>query len=242
MSAFAWIVTPDRRLLGRLVQLLRTKDERSTYCVGGEALANALLASNGAPLPIEAEQLADAMVGSLLIVHAATADAEDADRRVRLAMSAAVVAAVRPHTATACADAMRLWLGYGIGSPRRHENGYALAARVLLSLWLDDADSAAEAVDALLEIDRTGTAGVLHDWVVARVQGHGVARETQCFDHLRLSLSQSPGGGHGAALIVLAGAVVVRRAGLPIRDLRAWLDHPAGAQIAEPALRQMMVH
>lgn len=242
MSAFAWIVTPDRRLLRRLVQLLRSRDERSTYCVAGEALANALLASRPEPLSADAEQLADAMVGSLLIVHAATADAEDADRRVRLAMSAAVVAAARPHTATACADAMSVWIGTGIGSPRRHESGYALAARVLLSLWIGDVDTAAVAVDALLDIDRTGVAGVLHDWVVARVQGHGVERESRCFDHLRLSLSQSPGGGHGAALIVLAAAVVVRRAGLPMRDIAAWLDQAAHVEIIDAPERRQMVH
>lgn len=242
MTAFGRVVCPDRRMLGRLVQILRSRDEHPAYSVAGEALANALLASSPGSLPVEAEQLADAMLGSLLRVTSATADAEDADRRVRLAMATAVVAATRPHAALACHQAIGTWMGMGIGSPLRHENTYALAARVLLSLWLDDKDAAAEAINALVEIDRTGISGVLHDWVVARLQGHGAEREARCFEALRLSVAFAPGGGDGAALVVLAAAVVVRRRGGTMRDVRAFIDGVNAPQQPAQFRRRVAVH
>lgn len=224
MTAFGWIISPDRRLLGRLVQLLRTREGKGAFTTAGEALANSLLASRPMPLSVEAEQLADAMVGSLLLVNAATADAEEPDRRVRLAVATIAMAVARPHTAAAAYHAVTTWVGTGIGCPRRQDNPYALACRVLLALWLDDNDTAANAIDTLVERDHTGVAGVLHDWVVARIQGHGADREAQCFDHLRLSLSQTPGGGDGAGLLLLAAAVVVDRMDRPLREVRSWLD------------------
>jgi hypothetical protein len=242
MTAFGRVVCPDRRMLGRLVQILRSRDEHPAYSVAGEALANAILASSPGELPVEAEQLADAMLGSLLRVTAETADAEDADRRVRLAMATAVVAAARPHAALACHQAIGTWMGTGIGSPLRQRHTYALAARVLLSLWLNDRDAAAEATNALVEFDRTGLSGVLHDWVVARLQGHGAEREAQCFEALRLSMAFAPGGGDGAALVVLAAAVVVRRQGNTMRGVRSFIDDASMPKRTPVPERRVVVH
>lgn len=225
MRAFRWVMHPASRVLDRLTALLRNGDSRTAFVTGGEALAAGLLATRGGIAPsLSATQLADAMVGSLLIVDRGTADDEDADRRVRLALATTVLSVARPHTARFCDGIVSIWLGLGLGSVRKMENPYALAGRVLLALLRNDADDASDAVDALIDIDRTGVGGILHDWVVARLQGHGNVREAACFHALRLSLSQTPGGGEGAALLIVGAAVVVERAGRPRSAVLDWLD------------------
>lgn len=227
MIAFEWVVSPDKRVMQRLVGLLRQTDSRRAYATAGEALATALLASKPGDLSEEARQLADAMLGSLLLVQRAAHDDEPEDR-VRLALATAVLSVVRPHTESVCDSAIGAWIGFGIGSPRRmQDEPEALAARVLLALLVGDADHAAEAVDVLVDVDRSRIAGILYDWVVARIQGHGRDREAQCFHALRLALSHVSGEGYGAALIVVGAMIVHRTARLDRGAVARWLDRVA---------------
>lgn len=236
MFALDRIVCPERRLLSRLVSILRSTEERPAFPVAGEALASAMISSLPDGAPDEAEHIADSMVGALLRVQ--DAEAGDADRRVRCALGASVLAIARPHTRRACEEAAAKWMGFGLGSPNHHRDEYALAARVLLALWLGDTDGAADAVYALSEDDRLGVSGVLHDWVVARRQGHGPSREAACFEHFLLAFS--PRQGDGAAIVLLAAAVAARRAG---RDLGGAIDL-LNAEIRRdaPEIAYRMVH
>jgi hypothetical protein len=238
MIAFQWVVSPDRRVLKRLMGLLRQGDSRTAYALAGEALAGSLLGN--VDLPREADELADAMIGSMMLVEAAEPYDEDPERRVQLALSTAVLSVVRPHTARACDGVISVWMGLGIGSAHRVDDPYTMAARVLLHLFLGDSEAAAEAVDALVDIDRTGVGGVLHDWTVARLQNHGQDREAQCFHALRVSLAGAPGGGQSAALVVLGAAVLNAQAFRPRSEVLPWLSAVADDVFANGTTRRSM--
>jgi hypothetical protein len=225
MRAFDWVVCPDARVLRMLVGRLRQGDARTAFATAGEALAGSVLSNcqDGAVLE-ESRALADAMVGSLMLVEAATSTCEEPDRRCRLAMATTVLSVARPHAARACDGVVSLWIGSGIGSPRRMSDPYALAARVLLALLVDDAEGAADCADALNRARPLSVTGVLHDWTVARLQHHGAEREAQCFHHLRVAMAGTAGEGVGAALLLVGAVVAVQQAGQPRARVRAWLE------------------
>jgi hypothetical protein len=224
MRGFHGYAIPDPRLQKRLMSQLRSGDARSAFLAGGEAIAASIFATrpNGTLLSCTHE-LADAMLGSMLVLDRSGSD-EEPDRRVRFALAATSLSVMRPHAARACDHAVANAMGMSLGPAWSMDNSYTLAGRVLLSLLLDDALSASEAVDALVDRDRAGAAGVLVDWTVARTQRHGAAREAQCFHHLRLSLALTPGGGDGAALLMAGAAVVGNIGRRPRSDVLPWLD------------------
>lgn len=196
------VVAPAPRLLGRLIVRLRHEGGGSpAFALGGDALAATRLAAVRAPLDEDALALSDAMIGELLLVDAHAADHEDADVRLRLAIATAVIPFARPHMARVTDALVAVWTGVGLGSAQRMHDPTALAARALFAMQRGDLVDAADAAGRLAAVDGEGVAGAVHDWVVARVQGHGTEREAQCFEHLALAL----GGRHAALLLVAVG-------------------------------------
>lgn len=223
---------PDPRLMARLAIQVRFGDRTSAFMAGGDALATAILASRGGqPLPEWVEGLADAMVGALLLIQDHTIDDAPTSDRLRLSVAALVLSVLRPRCACATDGALSLWMNWGMGTPRCADDPDDLLRWTLLRLFLDDTDGAVEAVHALVDREPAGPGMVLYDWVVARVQGHGAAREEACFHHLRTLLGNE--SEPHAALLVVA-AVVLNQSGALRRDrVLAWLD--AELTPAEPA-------
>ncbi len=224
MTPFGMVATPDERLMQRLVGLLRRGAGATPFITAGHALTNAVMATRGiGDLPDWAEDLADAMVGALILVQQRTQGLENADIRVELATAAAVLGVVRPRVAPVCRGAITVWLGFGMPPARWQNDPNQLAARTLLFLALDDTDAAIKSIDALLEFGGAPANGVLHDWTVSRVQRHGPSREAQCFHNLRLALMGYP----SATLQLLAAIVVMERMGRGCGDALGWLDQVA---------------
>jgi hypothetical protein len=192
---------PDSRLLGRLCRLIRHDRVGSrAYVVGGEALGAVIL--SGTASSESALQLADAMIGEIMLVEAATADCEDADTRARLAMATAMISVLRPHVAAQADASISVWLGCGIGSPRRMHDPEAIFGRALLAMRIGNLDDAVACLDVLFERFPTFEGvGVLQDWLVARIGGHGGDRETGCVENLAFVLRDHP------QLVVLAAMV-----------------------------------
>ncbi len=225
MTPLGTVTTPDHRIMERLAGLIRRGAGVTPFITAGHALANAIVASRGfGQLPRWADDLADAMVGSLILVQQRSQVDSCPDRRVQLATAAAVLAMVRPRLERVCDGAITTWLGFGMAPAHCHDDATQLAARTLHFLRLDDTDAAADAVDALVDHGGVAAGMVLHDWTVSRVQGHGLSREVQCFHNLRLALN---GAGNTASLQLLASLVVLRRAGRDGSEALHWLDQVA---------------
>ncbi|MCB9674278.1 MAG: hypothetical protein H6737_04125 [Alphaproteobacteria bacterium] len=221
---------PDPRLMARLMIQLRFGDKVGAFKAAGEALAIAILASRGGrEMPEWAEPLADYMVGALLLVEDETIDTAPPSERLRLSTAAIVLSVMRPHVSAAVDGAVSLWMGWGMGTPRIADSEVCLLRWTLLRLFLDDVESAAEAVHAMLENRPFGPALVLHDWVVASLQHQGDRRLTQCFGNLRTLLSADPLDSHPSILVL--AAVVLNQIG-PMRrgQVLGWLD----GQLAPP--------
>ena len=218
---------PDPRLMRRLVEQLRSRDRVAAFEAAGDALAVALLGTpTGQGFPPWVDELADAMVGSLLLVEDETIDEASPEQRLRLATAAIVLSTVRPRASSATDGAVSLWVAWGTGTPRclRHET--SLLQWTLLRLFLGDLEGAAEAVHVLLDRDASGPGWVLHDWVVSSLQGHGVARQAMCFQHLRTVFTTSRGEAHPSLLIV--AAVVLNQLGPMLRgEVLPWLHAQA---------------
>ena len=236
MRTFEWVMSPEPRVLARIQAVLRrartsavTSERRpgthAAFITGGQALAAAILAHRpGGELPAAAEELADVMVGELLLVQAASAGDGDADRRVRMAMAVEVLSLIRPQFARVCDPVAHLWTSTGLGAARGMDDPQVLVGRVLLALLRGDLDDAADSVEALADVDHEGVAGVMHDWTVACVQGHGPAREATCFHALRDAISRLTSHGDGPTLVLLAALVLLDRAHRPRTDVIRWLD------------------
>jgi len=223
---------PDARLMVRLMIQLRFGDRVGAFTRAGEALAIAILASRGGqPMPQWAEPLADAMVGALLLVEDQTIDSALPEERLRLSIAAIVLSVMRPRASSGTDGAISLWMGWGMGTPRCVDDELSLLRWTLLRLFLDDNDGAANAVHKMLELAPYGPALVLHDWVVARLQGHGEFRLRQCFSNLRTLLSSDPTDSHPALLV--AAAVALNQCG-PMRraEVLGWLDEQLPAEVA----------
>lgn len=214
---------PDPRLMRRLVEQLRTHDRVAAFEAAGEALAVALLGTpSGEPLPTWVDELADAMVGALLLVEDATIDQAGPEQRLRLATAAIVLSTVRPRASCATDAAVSMWVGWGTGTPRCLRFQSSLLQWTLLRLFLGDLDGAAEAVHVLLDRDTSGPGWVLHDWVVSSLQGHGLKRQEMCFQHLRTVFAASHGDAHPSLLIV--AAVILNQLGPMLRgEVLPWL-------------------
>lgn len=229
-------LSPDPRVLVRLTQLLRRDGSPRAWAIAGRALAQAVLAARGrGTWPVEAEGLAEAMIGSLLPVRQATQDSADVALRTELAAGAAVLSLVRPKLWRPLDGALTVWMGGGLGEPQELERSTVLTMRALLALWLDDLADARACVEVLTERGDGSAAWALHDWVLARRQAHGPARETECFHHLRLLVI---GAAHDttALVITLATLVLWRRMELPRQRALAWLD-----ELVRPETREQEV-
>lgn len=210
MSPLTHTGAPAPRILGRLVARLRHEGGGSpAFVLAGDAVAACRLATVRGPLDEDALALTDAMIGELLLVDARTADHTDADDRLRVAIATAILPFCRPHVERVSDALVGVWTGVGIGDARRMEDPVALAARALFSLRAGDLTDATGAADRLAEVDGEAIAGAIHDWLVARVQGHGTEREAQCLEHLALAL-----GGRHPALVLVAVLVWAKQAGL----------------------------
>jgi hypothetical protein len=209
MSPLTHTTPPAPRILGRLVARLRDEGGGSSaFVLAGDALATSRLGCGRAPLDDDALELADAMSGALLEVDV-QAHRADPDGRVRVAIATAILSFARPRLARSADGWVDAWTGPGLGAAGRMSDPVALAARALFALRRGDLSDAASAADRLAEIDGDAIAGAIHDWAVARVQGHGAEREASCFEHLVLDL-----GGRHPALVLVAAAVWARQAGL----------------------------
>lgn len=197
----ATLQAPDSRLLARLWRLIRHDRVGSrAYVVGGEALGAVIL--SGARPSEAALQLADAMIGELMLIEAATADCEDADTRVRLAAATAMISVLRPHVAAQADASISVWIGCGVGGPRRMRDPEAIFARSLLAMRVGNLDDAVACLDVLFErFPSFDGVGVLQDWLVARIGGHGPEREIGCVENLTFVLGNHP------QLVVLAALV-----------------------------------
>jgi hypothetical protein len=224
---------PDARVMARLMIQLRFGDRDGrirAFKAAGDALAIAVLASRGGhAMPEWAAPLARYMVGALLFVEDDTIDTAPASERLRLSIAAITLSVVMPHTSAAVDGAVSLWMNWGMGTPRCADSEACLLRWTLLRMFMDDVDGAADAVHALVDKKPHGPAMVLHDWVVARRQHHGTARETQCWRNLWTLLASDPLQTHPGLLV--CAAVVVNQAG-PMRrgEVLDWLDH----QLVQP--------
>lgn len=229
---------PDPRLMARLAIQVRFGDRIGAFMTGGDALALAILASRGGrPLPEWVDGLADAMVGALLLVEDRTIDDACDEDRVRLSVAALVLSVLRPRCASATDGAVSVWMNWGMGTPRCASDATCLLSWTLLRLFLDDTDGAVDAVHALVDREPYGAGMVLFDWVVARVQGHGEARQEACFDHLRTALAAE--GSAQPALLVLA-AIVLNQAGpMRRREVLDWLDQRVDATFIDEVVQRM---
>ncbi len=216
MSVFKSVRAGDCAAMDRAAVALRHSNSPEGFAQAGALLAPVVLREE----PTEAsDRLASAMLGSLMLVEAQDWRC-DPQERVACSLAAAALAMYRPHAARACELAIGRWMGMGIGSPQRLHTDFELSARVLLGLWRDDPQDAAETLEQIA-VGKGVLLGVLCDWLVARIQQHGVARELQCFDHLRLGAGTSP---PFSGLMVLGLAVVSRRAGISPEFAVPWFE------------------
>jgi hypothetical protein len=163
--------------------------------------------------------------GSLLRVLGTTLDDARAAERVSLALAAVVLTVARPHTAGVLDGATDAWLGWTPERATARHGAAVLAPWTLLNLFRGDVEGAADCAHALCDADQGGMGLILHDWTVARIQGHGPNREAQCFHALRAVMPRSEG--HGPGLLVSAAATAVAVAELPRRNVLPWLDEVA---------------
>ncbi len=219
MEPYAW---PDPRLMQRLQRRVRAENGGRAFMAGGEALALGVLASRGdSGLPAWAEELADTMVGALLLVTDSTLDEATRCERVRLAVAAAVLSSIRPHARGACDAAIDTWMGWGVGPPDAKDPVDTLVGWALLCLLRRDAAAARCAVDALQD---DGVGLILQDWTRSVIQGEPVIREAQCFHHLRTHMAHFDSR---PAQLLMAAMVIQAGAGLRREGVLRWLDRVA---------------
>lgn len=212
---------PDPRIVARLDGLVRRTGSPRAFAAAGAALEAAVLATCGAgPLPADFIALAEGMRGALMLIQARTVAETDPEFRVDLAAAAAVLSVVLPHEQAACDGAVRGWMGLGMADPSYMSDARALGRRALLALLVDDVEQAAGAV---AQLGTGSVGGALYDWVIARRQRHGAARELECWHHLWL-LARDEDATRRNALVLLAALVAWDRTRAPRGRLVAWLD------------------
>ena len=220
MKPYAW---PDPRVMQRLQRRVRQSHGGRAFMAGGEALAMGILASRGdGPLPRWADELADSMVGALLLVCDQTMDEATRDERVRLSIAAAVVSALRPHTQSACDAAIDGWMGWGVGDPRPDDTDDTLVGWALLSLLRRDGVGAEQAVLCLSGDNGVGL--ILQDWANHVLAEDPIYREARCFHYLRVHM------GHFDARptqLLVAALVIQSSSGLRRSGVLRWLDRVA---------------
>ena len=219
---------PDPRLMERLTGRIRSRDgSAASWRSGGEALALAILTSRGlqSSLPLWASDLADTMVGSTLRVLDNSVDHASVKDRVALGLAAATLSVARPHCTRVLDGAVDAWIGWTPEGPEVEHGEDVLAAWTMLHLMRGNTDAAAECAHVLCDADNTGVGLILHDWVVARIQGHGSQRELQSFHALRAVLSTT--GGFRPGLLIAAAATTTRVTGMKRRTTLEWLDRIA---------------
>ena len=201
---------PDPRLMQRLMWRVRQDASAASFVAAGDALALVLGTRGGHPLPIWTQQLANSAVGSLLRVQDTTMDHASPLERIRLSRAAAILSIICPRASAGCDAAISTWMGWGtmpFEAWERTTERNVIETQILLAMFLDDLDQAMGCVNVLLDCEPNGVGLVMHDWVIARLQGHGRARDTQCFNHLWLALRCSNGQVANSALTVLAALV-----------------------------------
>ena len=215
---------PDPRLMERLTRRIRSRDGAvASWIAGGEALALAVL-SNPQDLPIWASDLADTMVGSLLRVLDRSVDEATADERAGLALAAVVLSVTHPHCTSVLDGAVDAWTADDEVLSRNIVGEDTLATWVVVLLLRDRVEVARDTAETLCERDGSGIGAVLHDWVVARAQGHGSSREFQLFHAVRAALLAQRGAMHRPGLVIAAAAAATRGAGQKRRSTGPWLD------------------
>jgi len=232
MTAMNASLLPDRRLANRLDGLVRKTSSPRAFAAAGRVVIGALGHGGG---PRWARELCDAMSDSLWLVQARTVIEEDAAFRVELATAAMALASVRPERRVACLEAVRVWLGLGMIDATEMTDPVLLAQRALLALIIDDTWQAERCVAQLGLIELSGAGAVLHDWVVARRQRHGMLREAQCFHHLRLALSDASPGVRATVMLLATVAIDERSAAL-----QQWAPEPSGpdeVETTDPVIR-----
>lgn len=225
---------PDPRIVARLDGLVRRTGSPRAFAAAGGALEAAVLGARGvAPLPGDIVALAHGMRDALMLIQARTVEETDPAFRVDLAAAAAALSVVLPEARAACDGAVRGWMGLGLSDPSYQSDARVLSRRVLLALLVDDVEQAARAV---AQLGTDGVCGALYDWVIARRQRHGPARELECWQNLWL-LARDEGVARRAGLVLLAALVAWDRTGAPRRRLLAWLDEIIGPMGVEAGWR-----
>jgi len=219
---------PDADRMDRLRRRLRSRDSRAqAFIASGEAMALAILArpdepveAQGlAPLPQWAEDLADGMVGSLLLVVDDTVDDASPAERVRLSIAAAVLSVVRPRAESGCDAAVDTWMGWGGSEPTAETDDATLFGWVLLCLLRRNGPAALRAVRAFSGDDGVGL--ILQDWTMSVLLSEPLLREAQSFHQLRTHLAHE---GARPSHLLLAALVVQTGAGLGRHGVSRWLD------------------
>lgn len=233
MIAMHASLLPDRRLADRLDGLVRKTSSPRAFAAAGRVVTGALSAHGDGPA--WARHLADAMSDSLWLVQARTVLETDAMFRVELAAAAVALATVRPERRVSCLEAVRVWLGIDMSDPSEMTDPVSLAQRTLLALLIDDVSQAERCVAQLGVVELSGAGGVLHDWVVARRQRHGVLREAQCLHHLRLALTEAAPTARSGVLLI--GAFVLDERSAALSRWTPSVVDPEDVDITDPAIR-----
>lgn len=159
------------------------------FILGGDVLARAILEGNTAFVPTR--RLAQAM--AMMARHGVRPDTILPDMRVRLCLSALLMAQVLPETAADAEACVTEWRGPGIGCPSRMHDPEALLGRILLSLRANEVDDAVQALTHLADrFPEFPSVGAAYDLVVARVQDHGAEREASCLRNLAFAHREEP--------------------------------------------------
>lgn len=202
------------RIALRVAAVLAQRARPAPFVLAGRALALCVVGGPRRGGRAVDHRLATAMEGALVLVAHRSAAEPDDTTRLELAASALALAWVRPRLRRAAGAASEAWLS-DLGAPAALPTAAGLSLRVLFALLADQRDVASEAVFALLRHEACPLGAVLHDWTVARLQGHGPLREAQCFEHLQLLA-----GPEDALAMLVASEALAQRAGLAGEDAR----------------------
>ncbi|MBT3220709.1 MAG: hypothetical protein HN348_16605 [Proteobacteria bacterium] len=210
---------PDPRLMQRLMWRVRQDASAASFIAAGDALGLVLGTRSNRPLPMWTQQLANSAVGSILRVQDTTMDHASPLDRIRLSRAAAILSIICPRASAGCDAAISTWMGWGTMPFTAWDgktDGNILPTQILLAMFLDDLEQAMGCVNVLLDCEPNGLGLLMHDWVIARLQGHGQARDAQCFHHLWLTLRHS--GNHVDSVLVVLAALVQHTHSAPNRE------------------------
>ena len=219
---------------------LRQGASGASFVAAGDALTLLLGTRCSRPLPDWSLQLANAAVGSLLRVQDMTMDQAEPLERIQLSRAAAILSILCPRASAGCDAAISTWMGWDTMPVEATEgNGNVVPTQALLAMFLNDLEQARDCVSLLLDDESNGVGLVLHDWVIARLQGHGQARDAQCFHHFWLSLRRPERHAADPGLMVLAALVHHTCCSPNRQNLLPWMAEIGVGSEVDPVIHQV---